>query len=217
MPYWKRPTVLQDNVLRLREIYPDVEIVIVDDGSWDLPEGLEGTLIVSLPKKEAAMNPSVPFNHGVAESSGEFIVLTNPEVFHTKPILAEMRAECERLGPKANVAAACWSPSKKWWYCHSENGPPHRKVGRAKMPKGAGLHFCSMLRRELYDEIEGFSEEYRDGQGYEDNDFLWKLHEAGAKFAIRDDLVTEHMDCPRCDWPKGGAERNRLIFERKWG
>lgn len=202
---------------RLRSFYPETEIVIVDDGSWDLPEGIEGTLICfSLPKKEAAMNPCVPFNRGVEASSGEFVVLTNPEVMHTKPILDEMRGECEKLGPKAYVAAACWSPAKQWWYCHSELQPKPKGVGRAKMPAGAGLHFCSMLRRSFYDEIGGFSEEYRDGQAYEDNDFLWKLHDAGAVFSIRDDLVTEHLDCAKCEWPKGGAERNRRIFERKW-
>ena len=217
MPYWRRPRELIANLTALRLIYPPwIEIVVVNDGSPDMPETEGAATVVNLPLKEKALNPCVPFNRGVEASSGEFVVLTNPEITHINPILDGMRAECERLGPKAYVAAACWSPSRKWWYCHSEKGPEPKKVGRAPMPKDAGLHFCSMLRRSFYDEIGGFSEEYRDGQGYEDSDLLWKLAAAGAAFKIRDDLVMEHVETTRSVWPKGGLARNRKIFERKW-
>lgn len=73
-----------------------------------------------------------------------------------------------------------------------------------------------MLHREFFDQVGGFDEQYRDGQGYEDNDFLWALHKHGARFAICDDLVTDHLPCPRSQWPAGGAARNKAIFERKW-
>jgi GT2 family glycosyltransferase len=202
-------------VTRFRTLYPrDLEIIVVDDGSGDLPA--VDAKVVTLPRKDGALNPSVPFNRGVEASSGEFIVLTNPEVVHRAPILEEMKAEIERRGPRTYVAAACWSPRSKWWYCHSTDEPDDARVGRAPRPKGAGFHFCAMLRRELYDAIGGFTEDYRDGQGYEDNDLLWKLHAAGALFVIRDDLVTDHTDCPRTEWPKGGAARNRAIFEARW-
>lgn len=219
MPYWRRPEALSAQLKSLRALYPpELEIIVVDDGSHDFWIGKDcsGMIFVHLPVKDVALNPCVPFNYGVAVSSGEFIVLTNPEVRHTKTILTEMMAECERLGPNAYVAAACWSPAHKWWFCHSTLEPHDASVGRAPKPKGAGFHFCSMLRRSLYDRIGGFSEEYRDGQGYEDNDLLWKLERAGTRFKIMDDLVTEHVECPRCEWPKGGHERNRLIYERKW-
>lgn len=163
-----------------------------------------------------ALNPSVPFNRGVAAARGDILVLTNPEVVHTRAILGGMLETLTALGPKGYVAAACWSPKAGWWYCHSQLGPRPKERGRGAMPEGSGFHFCSMLRRSLFDEVGGFSEEYRDGQGYEDNDLLWKLHAAGAHFAIRDDLVTEHVDCPRTAWPVGGAARNREIFEGKW-
>jgi GT2 family glycosyltransferase len=175
----------------------------------------EGVLIVALPEKDAALNPCVPLNRGVLASTGEYVVLTNPEVVHRAPILQAMADELWVLGEKGYVAAACWSEKTKLWFCHSQ-GPKPEAMGRAKMPEGSGLHFCSMIFREFFDEIGGFSEEYRDGQGYEDNDFLWKLHAAGAQFAILDHLVTDHIDCPRTAWPKGGLERNRRIFETKW-
>jgi GT2 family glycosyltransferase len=125
-----------------------------------------------------------------------------------------MQAELHRLGPEGYVAASCMGQGM--WFCHSTDELPDEQCGRAKRPAGAGFHFCSMMHRSLFYEVGGFSEEYRDGQGYEDNDFLWKLHAVGAKFRIADELVTDHHRCPRTEWPKGGAERNRAIFEAKW-
>lgn len=221
MPYWRRPEILGRNLSKYRDLYPtDIEIIVVDDGSPE-PAEVRGEFpwtikIVRLPAKTTALNPCVAFNRGVAVSRGEIVVLTNPEVIHRTAILSGMRAELEALGPKGYVAASCWSERARWWYCHSKLMPPPAQVGRAEMPDGAGLHFCSMLYRSFYDEIGGFSEEYRDGAGYEDNDLLWKLHRAGARFKISDDHVTDHHDCPRCEWPAGGADRNRAIFESKW-
>lgn len=213
---------MTENLTSLHALYSESgppEIIVVDDGSpvhfvYDRDVGpVRG---IRLPSKEHALNPCVPFNCGVAVARGEVIVITNPEVIHRAPILAEMLDQLEALGPKGHVASACWSPRRQWWFCHSSLMPKPSSVGRAPMPPGAGLHFCVMLYRKFYEEIGGFSEEYRDGQGYEDNDFLWKLATAGAEFVIRDDLVTEHIDCPPTVWPKGGADRNRKIFEAKW-
>ncbi len=222
MPYWRRQVILERNLSSYRTLYPhdDIEIVIVDDGSPE-PALAQGEFpwpvkVIRLPRKDAALNPCTAFNMGVAAASGDVIVLTNPEVIHRAPILGDMEVELKVLGPKGYVAAACWAARAEWWYCHSTKMPAAESVGRARTPRGAGLHFCAMLARDLYNEIGGFSEEYRDGQGYEDNDLLWKLQAAGACFKIRDDLVTEHHDSPRSEWPAGGAARNLAIFEAKW-
>lgn len=206
---------------RYRKLYPKtrLEIIVVDDGSPDKAVIDPGEYpwpvnVIRLPDKAEAKNPCVAFNVGVKATKADIILLTNPEVVHRTPILVLMRDELRLMGRKGYIAAACWG--KGMWYCHSTDEPPDEKVGRAKRPSGSGFHFCSMLHRSLYEEVGGFSEEYRDGQAYEDNDFLWKLHKAGAVFSIKDDLVTEHLSCPRTIWPKGGAERNRAIFEAKW-
>ena len=72
-----------------------------------------------------------------------------------------------------------------------------------------------MMYKEFFDEVGGFDEAYREGQGYEDNDFLWELHRQGASFEIRDDLQVNHIDTP-VSWPLGGVERNAAIFNEKW-
>lgn len=219
MPYWMRREVLKGTLESYRSLYAgeNLEIIIVDDGSPERPDISSDypwpVRLIRLPDKAHALNPCVPLNYGAASASGEIIVLTNPEVVHRTAILGPMRDRLRELGPKGYVAAACWGG---WWYCHSKLMPAAETVGRAKMPEGAGLHFCSMLYRDFYDSIGGFSEEYRDGQGYEDNDFLWKLHRAQARFEIMDDQVCDHLTCPRSQWPAGGARRNKDIFTHNW-
>lgn len=203
MPYWRRPHVLKRNIETYRRFYPSLEIVVVDDGSGDVPE-IDAT-VIHLPLKDHALNPCLAFNRGVSAASGSVLALTNPEVILREPLL-------ERLWPKPMeyVAAACWGG--EWWYCHSKLMPDNESIGRAPTPPGAGLHFCAMLHRSLYEAVGGFSEEYRNGQGYEDNDFLWKLHAAGASFRIADDCVTDHVKCPPSKWPGS----NKELFESKW-
>jgi glycosyltransferase involved in cell wall biosynthesis len=223
MPFWRRSTVLAENLDRYRELYPaaDLEVIVVDDGS-PTPAKATGEFpwpirIIRLPAKQIALNPCVPINEGVRASSGDFVVLTNPEVVHRSPILGQMLAYLDEFGPRAYIAAACWDPIKTRWYCHSTKMPAAASLGRCKTPAGAGFHFCSMLTKSMYNEVGGFSEQYRKGQAYEDADFLWKLHKARATFHIADDLITEHRKTASCRWLPGGAARNRKIFQELWG
>jgi glycosyltransferase involved in cell wall biosynthesis len=220
MPYWQRQEVLSRNLATYRSLYPrsDLEIIVVDDGSPERAT-IDGEYpwpvkIVRLAEKDYALNPCVAFNAGFDVARGEFILLTNPEVIHRGAILEEMREEIEAF-PETYVAASCWGIQNGWWYCHPTDMPPPDSVGRAPYPPNAGLHFCAMLHRILYLRAGGFDEAYRDGQGYEDNDFLWRLDRAGAEFVIRPDLITDHHPCPRTKWT-GGTARNKEIFERKW-
>jgi glycosyltransferase involved in cell wall biosynthesis len=223
MPYWRRSTILAENLARYRDLYYDwdLEIIIVDDGS-PTPAKIMGEFpwnvrIIRLADKQIPLNPCVPINVGVRASSGSVVVLTNPEVIHRSPIFGGMLLELDWLGPRGYVAAACWDSLKQRWYCHSSKMPSAASLGRCKTPRGAGFHFCAMLNRSMYDEVGGFSDEYRKGQAYEDADFLWKLHKVGAKFRIADDLITDHRKTASCKWLPGGAARNRKIFEERWG
>lgn len=220
MPYWNRIDLLTRSLESLTYCYGsdiNFEVVIVDDGSMDEPCVVEGLhpypiTIFTLPKKEVALNPCLPLNKAVEVCRGEVLIITNPEIIHITPIIQKMLYRLAETGMKAYVAAATWSVDKKKWYCHSEE---ERTLGRWPVPDGAGLHFCAMMWKNFFLEIGGFSEEYRDGQAFEDNDFLWKLHEAEANFSILDDCIVNHHGTST-KWPSGGLKRNQAIFERKW-
>src|SRR5678816_3794186 len=100
MPYWQRKEALSNTLQQYKKFYSDLnalEIVVVDDGSPE-PAILEDNYpwpvsIIRMPRKESALNPSVPFNVGVQAASGDIIAITNPEVVHQAPFLREMVRE----------------------------------------------------------------------------------------------------------------------------
>ena len=211
LPYWDRQAAA-DKALRLIEKnYSgiDLEVVVVDDGSGFVGSGVK---VVRLPKKEVPLNPCVPFNRGVEASSGEFIALSNSEILHNRPVLAQMRDEiCDESD---YVMAACWGGR---WHCHSSRERTNDNDVGAYLPKGSDYHFMTMMKRSLWEKAGGFDEDYRDGAGYDDPDFVRRLHRAGARFVRRDDLVVEHPRAgAHAKWTPEMFARNRKVFMSKW-
>jgi len=174
--------------------------------------------LIRLPKKDGPKNSCVPYNAGAAIAKGNYIALSSPEMQHNMAILEAMRKECYMGGDKAYVMAACWCPDQKRWHCHSGMKRPTdaSDVG-AYIPEGANYHFMTMMSKTLWDEVGGFDEEYRDGAGFEDPDFVRRLHKAGANFIMRDDLVVEHpRKGARAEWTLPMFDRNRALFLSKW-
>ena len=141
-------------VARVRALYGhlDYEIVIADDGTPD-PVKAPGCVVVSLPKKEVGLNPCVPLNAAVRASSGDVIVLTNPEVEHREDVLTGMLAMLEH--PDDYVTVACRDTSGMWIAGPEVNYAFEN--GRLPVPPGAHFHFCAMFRRELFDRVGGFA------------------------------------------------------------
>jgi glycosyltransferase involved in cell wall biosynthesis len=211
MPYYSRQEALDRSLRSLRVHYPalEFEIVICDDGS-PVTVYAPGCWVVRLPRKGHALNPCVPMNRAVADARGDILVLTGPEIEHRAPVLGAMVAD---LGPNDYVIAACRDTAGPWLCASSVRGG---EDGRGAMPAGSGFHFCAMLHRALFERAGGFDEDYREGQAFDDNDWLFRLERAGARFRLRDDLVVWHHRVP-CAWPVGGHERNRRLFDAKWG
>ena len=143
--------------------------------------------------------------------TGDIVVISCIEVLHQNPVLEQMATELENLGPDGYVLAAAWCPENAEWHCHSSIHFP-------ECPKGTGPSFLAAMHRSLYEKVGGFNEEMREGAGYEDRDFIFRLLEAGAKFKIRDDLVVWHPKGggARIKWPAEKFARNEEIYRRRW-
>ena len=147
---------------------------------------------------------------GVEVSRGDVIVLSCVEVLHETPILAQLEQAVRELGPKGYVLAAAYCPESGDWHCHSSVSPP-------QCAPGTGLSFCAALHKSLYLEAGGFDEEYREGAGYEDCDFVNRLLMAGANFVKRDDLVVIHPKTgASIPWPLEKFARNKALYLKKW-
>lgn len=211
MPYWNRQSALDAMFATYARLYShlDLEISVCDDGSpvpAVVPPGSRIRL-TRMPAKINPLNPCVPFNRAVAASTGDVIVLTNPEIEHQEPVLDEMLSLLQH--PDDYVVARCWDD--RGFYVA---GPDVKfdERGRLPAPPGGQFHFLAMLHRDLWERCGGFDEDYRGFLGADDNDLLWRLYSVGARFRLTEGRVY-HKAGERLAW---NLPHGRTLFYAKW-
>lgn len=216
-PYWNRRAALHGMLSNYARVYadllPQMEFVIADDGSMEEPAELPSpgprcpVSVLQLPRKKEPLNPCVPINEAVRFASSDVIVLTNCEIEHRAPVLPEMLSLLE--SEDDYVTARCFDARLGWLA-----GPEvdYSRGGRLPVPEGAHFHFLAMFRRRLWDRAGGFDEDYRRVQACDDNDWLWRLHRAGARFRCTQGVVF-HESGTRLRW---NLPHGRKLFEQKW-
>lgn len=221
LPYWQRKTITDRSLELLEAHYRglDLEVIVVDDGSpepYSAPASTLDVRVIRLPGKDGPLSPSVPLNRGVAAARGDTIALSNPETLHVKPVLERLR-EAAADG-MTYASAAVWCCEQQRWHAHSTVDRSDDGDVGSFLPKGAQYHFMAVLSRRLFERAGGFDEDYRDGAGYDDADFIMRIARAGARFVTLDDeIVLHHRAGARARWPQAGFRRNRALFLRKWG
>jgi glycosyltransferase involved in cell wall biosynthesis len=208
MPYYDRQERLNDALLKYDEIYKDfdLEIVIVDDGS---PEPIEVETsfphtILTLPKT-GPLNPCVPINLAVAQAGGSRVLLTSPEVIHRTDVLSQMIAEWDTN--LDYVSASVFDHERGYL----TGDAPRQKGSRAPYPEGAEFPHCALFSKELFIAAGGYDPDYRRGRAFNDNDFLWRFHYAGARFKTVTGIVYHVHEKTRWELPS-----NEPLFRKKW-
>ena len=209
VPYWNRQEALDRMFEQYARLYPDlnIEFSVCDDGSATPAVVPEGVTLTLLPPKTHDLNPCVPINWAVAASTGGIIVLTNPEIEHREPVLLELLDLLDT--PDDYAVARCWCVDRKMWL--ADGSVDYNSHGRAPVPPGGHFHFLTAFSRDLWRKAGGFDEDYRHGTGHDDNDWLWRLHRAGARFRLTDGSVYHYRGTSRWTMPS-----NRELFFSKW-
>lgn len=212
MPYWNRQREWDRSKASYAKVYPDldIEFSLCDDGST--PALQDSTArVVYLPKKINAKNPCVPINRAVRNSTADVIVLTNPEIEHRERVLDRMLDAL--TGPNDYVMTGCRDTTHGEWYAGEG-----RSMKGCLAPPDFHYHFCVMFHRELFERIGGFDEDYREGHGYDDNDWLWRLHAAGDVIPKHVSGVTWHCRqiMQRSLWRGPPLLHNEALLRKKW-
>jgi hypothetical protein len=213
LPYCKRDS-FESSIISFLYHYSDrndYELVIVEDLASSEDQGHHDKLLDIIKRYESKINmvycldnfrsynSAKKYNIGFKKSSGDFIVLSNPETFHTVNILAGFDQEFSN-NPLAYIVCSCLAvdfPKQvidKYedhsqsriiqWYQHSNFN-------------NRMLHFCTALSRENYVRTGGFDEKYCAGIAYEDDCFLKRVQINGIPIAIRDEFITLHIEHSR--------------------
>lgn len=160
-----------------------------------------------------SLNPCRLFNYGVTKARGEYIVITNPETAFLTPIFKQLD-EGFAANPDSYQMISCLDGTMyknpkvylaQAWLQHS--------VYNNRM-----LHFCSSIKKSIFQQIGQFDEAYAKFPGVDDDDFIETIIANQIPVVLRDDIVVLHqpheitfqVDLEAC-------KPNKEYFVRKWG
>lgn len=153
------------------------------------------------PAQKTYKNSCVPFNRGFDQATGQLIMLQNPEVCHIGDVL---RHAATHIGPKDYYSYAClplpnydYNAYVKTMVTHKRPRPSNLNdyslgipltemvthVHKVPQPlawynnpdKPTYYHFCAVTHALNIRRVRGFSQEYKDGRGFDDNDLVLKM------------------------------------------
>ena len=217
-PYFNRLEQLNTTLLSYLEVgyfnHPDVEVElsICDDGSnWHnrIPEEMKVQYVTSYIERKRDevdiwLNPCVPLNQAVDQSSGKVLALTEPEVYHEEPVLFKMLDMIE--DDKDVIVCPCKILGNKRakWYAH----PVHRN---------RPSWWFMLITRSFWDEIGGFDPIFRHSTGYDDDDFMRSVKKLEGNIKWADDLYVVHpVQQSKRSALKGKYVGGRKLMAKKW-
>jgi glycosyltransferase involved in cell wall biosynthesis len=229
LPYYNRKTLILHTLKSMEHFYENknVEIVIVDDCSSEehrLENDLSFNLDIKLVrlKSKNGINQCYPYNVGVKESTGDILILSSPETFHTSDIF-EISNNFQELTNDSYLLFSVFCLTDKkiienlFGYknfsevldsidlvkpnFHLNLGELgyafNNKYGSWYLHSNyrpSGLNFFTAITREKYFTMSGFDERFRFGTGYDDDEFRDRLIETNTKFIYFDDALGIHVN-----------------------
>jgi len=203
MAYYNRKEQTIETLNSFANLYQkyNFEVIIIDDNSNDknkLEDIIKNysfsinIITIDSNEKELRVNPCIAYNKGFTQSTGDIIIIQNPECYHVGDIIGHT---LKNLKESDYFSYSCFTSNsfehnnellshhspyeliqdpafnkKNYelinlsWYNH-----PHTEEVKNR---DVGYHFCSSIYKSKLDLIGGFSTEYKDGYCFDDDDFL---------------------------------------------
>jgi GT2 family glycosyltransferase len=197
--------------------YPELEVVVVDDGSTDESAAIArdvGVRVVGIANGGLANARNV----GAASTSGEIIAFVDDDAVpdpHWARYLADtfMRTRYAAVGgpnvppPGDGAVAAC--------VARSPGGPIHVLLSDTDAEHLPGCNLA--VRREAFDAVSGFDPRFN--AAGDDVDFCWKLEESGHAIGFNPAAMVWHhrRRTVRAYWrQQRGYGRAEALLEQKW-
>ncbi|WP_456384921.1 glycosyltransferase [Desulfolithobacter sp.] len=215
--------------------YPDWELIIVDNASSDgTPEFLadyaEKNLHVHLILNKENLGFAAGNNVGMRQATGEYIIVLNNDTYVTKGWMRDLVRHFQQdlslglVGPVTNNIGnearidIQYADMEEMARAAREYTRSH---ARRRLYVDTVAFFCAAIRRDVIDTIGYLDEDF--GRGFfEDDDYCIRARKAGFKVAIADDVFVHHhlsasFNKLKEQERKQLFEKNRAVFEKKWG
>lgn len=208
---------LEHKIDDLPNIFPDMNITVVN-----------------IPKMNDVVNPCVVYNYGFNLAKGEIIIIQNPECCHIGDVMTHVN---NNLNFNNYISYSCFYLSEfhqnkslykildnvKTWDSIDNislinkftikqkiyNVLSEKSQGWINHPilNPNGLHFCSAIYKENLLKIGGFSDIYKNGICFDDDDFLRKI-----KYGLK--LNCKIIPTVNCDMPYMSYKHNIFVIHQ---
>jgi GT2 family glycosyltransferase/Flp pilus assembly protein TadD len=207
----------------------EYEVIIVDNGSTDetpaLLAGLGGDVRVI--RNQQNLGFARACNQGAKVAKGRYLVFLNNDTIPQPGWLEAMVREVEEHADVAVVGSkllyadgtiqhAGVAFSRTWLtpYHLYRGYPADAPAVNRRREFQAVTAACMLVRREVFEEVGGFDEGYRNG--FEDVDVCLKVRGRGRKIVYQPQSVLYHLESQTPGRNTHDGENSRLLRER-WG
>jgi len=215
--------------------YPNLEIVVVDNASIDdtrayLDEFGRRHAHVKVILNESNVGFAAGNNVGLAAATGDYLVILNNDTVVTPgwamTLLRHLQADASiglvgpvtnNIGNEARIETAYEDladmPAEALRFTLDNMGKT--------FPMRSAAFFCVMMPRSTYEICGPLCEDY--GRGFfEDDDYCRRVEAAGLRIVCSDDVFIHHHLSASFNKLKSAEkqelfERNKAIYEQKWG
>lgn len=186
--------------------FKDFEIVIVDDYSTaahsidTLPKefpSLNFKIIKmqDLNAKKSYVGPSIPYNIGFKESSGDKIIIQNPECCHIGDVILYTE---QNLNDDNYLSFHCWAGGKRETEILHNQGYLDTTVSQGRwynhvIHRPASYHFTTAITRKNLVELNGFDERYAQGFNFDDDELIERIKKKGLEIKFVEDPWVIHQ------------------------
>jgi GT2 family glycosyltransferase len=213
----------------------DAELIVVDNGSTDGTREFFAALAerdarVRVIRNDENRGFAPALNQGLAESSGDVLVLLNNDVVVPPGALARLVAHLEQpdiglVGPTTNRSG---NEAEVDVAYRSYAELSQLAAARAEEHAGAAFDievatlFCAAARRDVFERVGPIDERFEVGL-FEDDDYSARIREAGLRVVCAEDAFVHHFGEGSLGAlvPTGRYgelfRANKQRFEEKWG
>ncbi|HET9794205.1 MAG TPA: glycosyltransferase [Thermoanaerobaculia bacterium] len=223
-----------DSLFSVNE-WPNFEVIVVDNASSDGTLDDLREMAGRRPSMRLLENPTnagfaAANNRGLALATGEILVMLNNDTVVTRgwlpPLVRRLRADPSigMIGPttneignearvKVDYADLADMPSWAADFVRAHDGETFEIPVLAM--------FCTALRREVYESVGPLDERFGIGM-FEDDDYARRVSDAGLRLVCVRDAFVHHEGGASFKRLPGAEyrrlfERNRFLYEQKWG
>jgi len=206
----------------------DIEILVINDGEQDETESvcqeysqlnIRYFYIGNRKKDRRWVCPVYPINYGVSQSTGEIIILTCPEIYHLDETLSGIHDELLKndhamaspMGRDDHHGAALE-------YIKNHGGKFDREFLHRCSRLNDRLPFCMGMKKHWFEKIGGYNEQYDNGIGYEDAEFINRAISNGIQHVQSRGMAIHLYHDRRGKYAGDGMEmwkKNKILYEGK--